>query len=112
MRISDWSSDVCSSDLVLGLGDLADDVLHHVVDFSPGRAAVGLRAGEVAHDRLPLPRSESDEQLWPLGRGLASRDDTERGADEALRAEAHELGQSDPRQAPRNEERARDYHKS
>src|SRR3546814_6811480 len=51
MRISDWSSDVCSS-------DLADR--HHFIGVDPG---VGLLAEEILHDRADLghPRHAADE---------------------------------------------------
>src|SRR3546814_8839278 len=32
MRISDWSSDVCSSDLIRGLGQFADNDLYPAID--------------------------------------------------------------------------------
>src|SRR3546814_19435553 len=50
MRISDWSSDVCSSDLAIFVGDLVDrgprspDTLRiakHMVDSGTGMAVVG-----------------------------------------------------------------------
>src|SRR3546814_17177864 len=40
MRISDWSSDVCSSDLELRA--VAGDVVHHRLDVADGLKAAGL----------------------------------------------------------------------
>src|SRR3546814_11158231 len=70
MRISDWSSDVCSSDLPLTLASLAEAVSH--------------RAGETGSDRRfrileALTRTLADHQGWAaklakiaaLGAGLA-----------------------------------------
>src|SRR3546814_7994254 len=57
MRISDWSSDVCSSDLVLGMGQVAGDGAGLVVrdvlelvrrgDVAQGPDVVGRRASEL-----------------------------------------------------------------
>src|SRR3546814_12217839 len=67
MRISDWSSDVCSSDLHGRLGGAepaADGLVHprHADDGAGGRAAVHqhvLADGEaLAEPALPLGRSE------------------------------------------------------
>src|SRR3546814_4944622 len=54
MRISDWSSDVCSSDLLrlqrIRLGLVGADVDHHVADFAVGlqelRVDVEIAGGE------------------------------------------------------------------
>src|SRR3546814_8432091 len=58
MRISDWSSDVCSSDLVLGLGDLVEhptirrkglrEISHHIVNMNEGQRKVLIHG-----NRLP-----------------------------------------------------------
>src|SRR3546814_6169480 len=63
MRISDWSSDVCSSDLTIGLRDLAIilralvDILDHQADRRAGRLALE-DARQDAHliGLLPLRR--------------------------------------------------------
>src|SRR3546814_7592146 len=56
MRISDWSSDVCSSDLRLGLGDAGDHVVvDEVLDRLEGEVgvdgsgAVAQQEGHVVH---------------------------------------------------------------
>src|SRR3546814_1019750 len=43
MRISDWSSDVCSSDLVDALGQRHQPAIAHVVAEEAGYVAVGTR---------------------------------------------------------------------
>src|SRR3546814_18419569 len=77
MRISDWSSDVCSSDLVIARDDLVEDVdevsQHEVVRDALGRDALrnddddgALRqvdAGDVHHlRRLELAPRRSEER--------------------------------------------------
>src|SRR3546814_14644145 len=59
MRISDWSSDVCSSDLVIG--ELADDDV-----LQPHRARIGAQPRTA---RLPEPR----DQLPGVARGFVAR---------------------------------------
>src|SRR3546814_1723724 len=92
MRISDWSSDVCSSDLVGHLGkearepgdgpagaDAADDgvdfVLHLLPDLRPGGGLMGLRIGGVAElvdeDGAGLGRDALCHVLVILGVALA-----------------------------------------
>src|SRR3546814_9939411 len=62
MRISDWSSDVCSSDLELGIPDLG-----------AGNAGLGIQAGigEVLLEAVALHRLDERvrEDLHPLRRG-------------------------------------------
>src|SRR3546814_19608851 len=66
MRISDWSSDVCSSDLLLGIATFdpgrrandagADDMIGHRVDDLAGIAIVALQvARAIADDLLAGP---------------------------------------------------------
>src|SRR3546814_10853445 len=72
MRISDWSSDVCSSDLALGLGaSLAKKTAQHIAAFISQNAArhnslvIQLRAGmntehAAACARLGIGRTVND----------------------------------------------------
>src|SRR3546814_206207 len=84
MRISDWSSDVCSSDLVDQVVDLTlrrpddhlgvdqpgrtDDLLHDVrwaaVDTDPVQLVVARGRGEI--DGLPDPLQELLPLQWPV----------------------------------------------
>src|SRR3546814_9401572 len=51
MRISDWSSDVCSSDLGVGFGDAVHDVVDGVVaraDVAEAEQHLGFGGGEAA----------------------------------------------------------------
>src|SRR3546814_9095175 len=60
MRISDWSSDVCSSDLVhmLDAGILAAQALESLLqEEHAGQVARGRRAGQLDH-RLALGRQQ------------------------------------------------------
>src|SRR3546814_19790403 len=108
MRISDWSSDVCSSDLAfeptrwlshgdkVTLGDLTLDVIHcpghtpgHVVFYhAPSRfAIVGdvLFQGSIGRTDFPLGNHQDlipsiTPRLWPLGEDeLGSAPCRERG---------------------------------
>src|SRR3546814_9973223 len=68
MRISDWSSDVCSSDLLLILG--AD-----VGPQGPGPLVSSLTGKQIGRLRVPLvivPGNLSDEELESLEIGSAS----------------------------------------
>src|SRR3546814_14354600 len=74
MRISDWSSDVCSSDLImdeaeqfaLGLGDERMDRLVGVEETHPGRGGDvgGKRGGAAAAVEfiIALPQRRSEER--------------------------------------------------
>src|SRR3546814_9501061 len=73
MRISDWSSDVCSSDLVVGrdlrnraAGETHDDDAPFVVD-----AAERLREGVAAH-RIEHDVDAADQLLDAVAIGRAS----------------------------------------
>src|SRR3546814_19062381 len=61
MRISDWSSDVCSSDLIGG-----------IVAFDPGRGRAGqFRGGggpDCKHAGVPLARSQDRDAVWRQAR--------------------------------------------
>src|SRR3546814_11059106 len=76
MRISDWSSDVCSSDLVLGLLLLLE--LHRVLRrLAPTRAAVlARRVGPLVESLAALLVLEDVDAEAPrdldLGAGVAS----------------------------------------
>src|SRR3546814_8765121 len=59
MRISDWSSDVCSSDLSEGRG--ADTVAAELLDFLADRLKVHLREGGVRHDLVAAVFALGDE---------------------------------------------------
>src|SRR3546814_12544269 len=56
MRISDWSSDVCSSDLIAGAVILAGFLLHVEQFAAPEVAdrAVGILAEDVIHRFIPV----------------------------------------------------------
>src|SRR3546814_19317117 len=82
MRISDWSSDVCSSDLVVELGDVderaggaeliqAQGLGGGLVEAEVGQARVGQAAQVVAHgaDRVALCHPVVDRRLGILALG-------------------------------------------
>src|SRR3546814_20051205 len=64
MRISDWSSDVCSSDLIASrtIQHVADAILHHVFQFTGQNPEM---------DRVAL--AASGAELVALGNGLSQR---------------------------------------
>src|SRR3546814_8545449 len=65
MRISDWSSDVCSSDLFQRLGDILAQ------PGQPGRAAAGTARGSGDHHALPRQMLRKGLAHWlPAGKGL------------------------------------------
>src|SRR3546814_14705069 len=81
MRISDWSSDVCSSDLNLGLvvhGDLA----YRLPDFTASRASGGGdSSGSRARRRSPaLARKTRNKECL----GLTSRSEERRVGKECV----------------------------
>src|SRR3546814_5451767 len=86
MRISDWSSDVCSSDLGADRdGRVADDPFAGVVDVAAG--------GEV-HDGVGAPADRPDH-LVDLGRdvgGYGGIADVGVDLDEEVAADRHRLG--------------------
>src|SRR3546814_9877685 len=81
MRISDWSSDVCSSDLSAGLAALvghpadstAQDIAHqHGLDLSAHRAQQITQAMCRSADLILVMESEQQRELakrYPLARG-------------------------------------------
>src|SRR3546814_20452570 len=83
MRISDWSSDVCSSDLVgYGLEPVLTDALSSVIiqqailpHFREGRMAEGILAGaDALIAQLQLPDEEAQARNAEATRLLAERD--------------------------------------
>src|SRR3546814_13517016 len=73
MRISDWSSDVCSSDLELLLRPVACQAT-----CAAGARAVQSVPGAVAAGQVPVPRGRvARRYLWPArtgrGSGIAPR---------------------------------------
>src|SRR3546814_16863879 len=84
MRISDWSSDVCSSDLSAGLAALvghpadstAQDIAHqHGLDLSAHNAQQITQAMCRSADLILVMESEKQrglEQSYPLARGTIS----------------------------------------
>src|SRR3546814_11825810 len=89
MRISDWSSDVCSSDLVGGEGDRLG------VEITAGERLIGLREDQrIVGHAVRLDRQRR--------RGLAQQ--VERGAHD-LRLAAQAIGVLHARVAVRSEER-------
>src|SRR3546814_16290668 len=73
MRISDWSSDVCSSDLVLATNvaetSLTVPRIHYVVD--PGLARVKRYSPRLKLDRLhvePVSQASADQRKGRCGR--------------------------------------------
>src|SRR3546814_17956316 len=107
MRISDWSSDVCSSDLLLAL--VIARVGFLLVDEGVDRDG-GLAGLAIADDQFALAAADGDERVERLEAGLdgfvdrGARDDARRlhfdahalfGLDRALavdRSEARRVG--------------------
>src|SRR3546814_5167399 len=67
MRISDWSSDVCSSDLVVQLCDTASDRRWH----SPARRRVSDHRMLMASTRSPLVEFHGVEKRYAGGSAAA-----------------------------------------
>src|SRR3546814_7867743 len=61
MRISDWSSDVCSSDLVLSVAGQTIDV--SALGFSAQVAPASIPEGEAVQARLTLPNGHEVEGM-------------------------------------------------
>src|SRR3546814_14152690 len=73
MRISDWSSDVCSSDLVREAeGSLCEGALLETLSHLGGRAELARRAriGAGGHRRDDLPRTHHAARRYRAGCGL------------------------------------------
>src|SRR3546814_15991629 len=74
MRISDWSSDVCSSDLALAIGArhiLARSGLREL-PAGLGRKLVAQRFHLALAQRVDQPGREADAARLPLGEALAN----------------------------------------
>src|SRR3546814_4849057 len=94
MRISDWSSDVCSSDLKLGCETVAEEVHREKHGGAGAGAQMRWRFGDAATERHGIiknrPRSIDGEerdcrlQAWgQKGRGRDQRDDDVHDAERA-----------------------------
>src|SRR3546814_3730466 len=74
MRISDWSSDVCSSDLTWPAGrkiepvaaaqDVEPDIIHGQCPFGPGLGNIGMRHADTI-DNINRARSEHLQGVVP-----------------------------------------------
>src|SRR3546814_8429749 len=76
MRISDWSSDVCSSDLVREAeGSLCEGALLETLSHLGGRAELARRAriGAGGHRRDDLPRTHLAARRYRAGRSEERR---------------------------------------
>src|SRR3546814_6171129 len=110
MRISDWSSDVCSSDLPAGLGEALErfapccagivdedvEALFARFEFRRERAAAfdGREVDRQADDLARIARFEIGDSLLDL-RALARRDVHARGARGEIALDAHiEIGRA------------------
>src|SRR3546814_20688573 len=83
MRISDWSSDVCSSDLLCGVSDMIDAYRDLKAYQRPKRLIWGVPC-PVCREKLP----RANEQIFEPGRFCR----------------AHKPSSRDPRPAPTEEE--------
>src|SRR3546814_18605636 len=95
MRISDWSSDVCSSDLVAALVDdqhvaldvLADDIPRR--RFEPAQPAdlqpLALAEGEVEHARMGADHAAVGCLHFARARGQVTRQELAEGRQEERR---------------------------
>src|SRR3546814_3183801 len=96
MRISDWSSDVCSSDLFIGLavlcgvgqahrlrldGDAALFLDIHIVEDLRRHLAIGQSAGEldqpVGERRFPVVDMGDDREVADMGQGRSEEHTSE-----------------------------------
>src|SRR3546814_9513032 len=68
MRISDWSSDVCSSDLIIDTDGLKPRVLLQLMSSLLQRRGGCIRFGGQAHIRTLLTLNNVDLQLAEIGR--------------------------------------------
>src|SRR3546814_7466040 len=69
MRISDWSSDVCSSDLFAGPSGGRDGRdHHHQAALRAGAHGRQIRAGHHVHRRRSGHRADRREAVMPIGR--------------------------------------------
>src|SRR3546814_3994902 len=71
MRISDWSSDVCSSDLVGAAGPLADPAGRAAIEVDQPGAALGVEQDVVGiqvgmpHPQAEIGRASCRERVCP-----------------------------------------------
>src|SRR3546814_19795401 len=68
MRISDWSSDVCSSDLVNQMVPVGDHIVHRAAVVAIGYAAIHAAAGLRLERVVARLDHEFAVVLHPLGR--------------------------------------------
>src|SRR3546814_6900153 len=74
MRISDWSSDVCSSDLVLRKGDRLEAVARHVtLQPAERRIEAGREAVKGLGPRLEIGRASCRERVGSVRVDLVGR---------------------------------------
>src|SRR3546814_5216487 len=91
MRISDWSSDVCSSDLLIRTGEAAGA---HLLGIAADRGGIGVAEVGVALDELrPEVREHAhdvvgDQDLTVADRGRTDAD----GRDRYTRSEGRRVG--------------------
>src|SRR3546814_6189562 len=88
VRISDWSSDVCSSDLaIVGIGETA-------AQRESGEAIEGVRAqvrGSVPADATPDSIVLAYEPVWAIGTGKVARPEDVAEMHAAIRAQMRDL---------------------
>src|SRR3546814_20511263 len=68
MRISDWSSDVCSSDLTEGLAEHPEQVLGGIIDLLLALAPAQVGMHHVALDRTRPHNGDLDDEVLELAR--------------------------------------------
>src|SRR3546814_18646138 len=81
MRISDWSSDVCSSDLVEGqerasepLKDIGHDRANAASSHDPDRSVAEIEPKQAIKREVPLP----DPDIRPVQLAVERQDESER----------------------------------
>src|SRR3546814_4328555 len=118
MRMSDWSSDVCSSELGLDVGPARIDVLFRGRDRIDPAGAHGHRRGE--HDSITVFHAlSSSSPLLPYSRRSALQGETEIGVRQGRFQDVERIqGIRDARQRARSGDRGdhrrrvRDDHRS
>src|SRR3546814_6015017 len=87
MRISDWSSDVCSSDLILAFGEIAAAFILHDEHIAALHRLIGIAQRRPAQLVLVVRRLPQDGgQRSP---GIARREDIGRQADPVAHRHHH-----------------------
>src|SRR3546814_11758155 len=107
MRISDWSSDVCSSDLPLSLAGKVETFAMTVIPaaargrtfrvpliFSAVAAIALLAAGCAQQPIRPIPYEQADTASWFSGSADYEMDDSYKADYEEGRAAYDELGRA------------------